>query len=279
MKSNRKILFVFSSLLFLIGNGFPQDLPQRGLCAHRGANNTHPENTLTAFREAIRLGAHMIEFDVQMSRDGVLVIMHDKTVDRTTNGKGRVPELSLSELKNLDAGSWKKSIYKGERVPTLQETIDIMPMNIWLNIHVKDNHDIGREVAYLIIKNNRLHQAVIACKPETAKSVLKVDPRIKICNMDRGKNSNQYVTATIELKSDFIQLKNRADPLLPGLIKRLKPNGIRINYYGTNSADKLKHLFAAGVDFPLVDDLPSMMKAAIEIGIEPLEPLFGEKNE
>lgn len=278
MKTNRKILFVISALLFLKGNGIPQDLPQRGLCAHRGTNNTHPENTLTAFREAIRLGAHMIEFDVQMSRDGVLVIMHDKTVDRTTNGKGKVSELNLSELKNLDAGSWKNSFYKDERIPTLQETLDIMPMNTWLNIHVKDNN-IGREVAYLIIKNNQIHQAVIACKPETAETILKVDHRIKICNMERGNNSNQYVTDTIELKSDFIQLKDRADPFLPGLINRLKQNGIRINYYGTNSVDKLKHLFAAGVDFPLVDDLRNMMKAANEIGIKPLEPLFGEKNE
>ena len=279
MKSNRKISFVISSLIFLTMNGFPQGLPQRGLCAHRGANNTHPENTLTAFREAIQLGAHMIEFDVQMSRDSVLVIMHDKTVDRTTNGRGKVAELSLSELKSLDAGSWKNSIYKNERIPTLQEVLDIMPMNIWLNIHVKDNNDIGREVAYLIIKNNRIHQAVIACKPETAKAIFKVDHSIKICNMERGNNSEQYVTDTIELKSDFIQLKDRADPFLPGLINRLKQNGIRINYYGTNSADKLKHLFAAGVDFPLVDDLRSMMKAANEIGVEPVEPLFGEKNE
>ncbi len=279
MKSNRKISFVISSLILLAMNGFPQDLPQRGLCAHRGANSTHPENTLTAFREAIQLGAHMIEFDVQMTRDSVLVIMHDKTVDRTTNGRGKVAELSLSELKNLDAGSWKNSIYKNERIPTLQEVLDIMPMNIWLNIHVKDNNDIGREIAYLIIKNNRIHQAVIACKPETAKAIRKVDHCIKICNMERGNNSEQYVTDTIELKSDFIQLKDRADPFLPELINRLKQNGIRVNYYGTNSADKLKHLFAAGVDFPLVDDLRSMMKAANEIGIKPIEPLFGEENE
>ena len=279
MKSNRKILLVISSLIFLTMNGFSQGLPHVGLCAHRGANNTHPENTLTAFREAIRLGAHMIEFDVQMSRDSVLVVIHDKTVDRTTNGKGKVAELSLSELKNLDAGSWKNSIYKNERIPTLQEALDIMPINIWLNIHVKDNDDIGREVAYLINKNNRIHQAVIACKPETAKAIRKVDQRIKICNMERGKNSDQYVTDTIELKSDFIQLKDRADPFLPELTNRLKQNGIRVNYYGTNSADKLKHLFAAGVDFPLVDDLCRMMKAANEIGIKPIDPLFGEENE
>jgi hypothetical protein len=95
--------------------------------------------------------------------------------------------------------------------------------------------------------------------------------------MERRDNSNQYVNDTIEFKSDFIQLKDRADPFLPELIDRLKQNGIRINYYGTNSADKLKQLFATGIDLPLVDDLISMMKAANEIGIEPITPLFGEK--
>ena len=63
-------------------------MPERGICAHRGANSTHPENTLPAFEEAIRLGAHMIELDVRQTKDGHLVLMHDATIDETTNGKG-----------------------------------------------------------------------------------------------------------------------------------------------------------------------------------------------
>ena len=265
-----KLLITAFCLIFLTDNLYPQALPQRGICAHRGANNTHPENTIAAFKEAIRLGVHMIEFDVQMSRDSVLVIMHDKTVDRTTNGHGNLSDLTLGELKHLDAGSWKNSIFKDERIPTLQETLEMMPTNIWLNIHTKDNNDIGREVARLIVKNKRIHQAVVACKPGTAAAIHQVDQRIKICNMERLENSNQYVTDTIKLKTDFIQLKERSDPFLTDLIKQLKENGIRINYFGTNSADKLKRLFAAGVDFPLVDDVNNMMQAANKFGITPI---------
>ena len=84
-------------------------MPSRGICAHRGASDTHPENTLAAFREAIRLGVHMIEFDVALSKDGQLVLMHDTTVDRTTHGNGPVSELTLAELKKLDAVGSKNS--------------------------------------------------------------------------------------------------------------------------------------------------------------------------
>jgi glycerophosphoryl diester phosphodiesterase len=84
-------------------------MPSRGICAHRGASDTHPENTLAAFREAIRLGVHMIEFDVALSKDGQLVLMHDTTVDRTTDGDGPVSELTLAELKKLDAVGSKNS--------------------------------------------------------------------------------------------------------------------------------------------------------------------------
>ncbi|MFQ5752716.1 MAG: glycerophosphodiester phosphodiesterase, partial [bacterium] len=97
-------------LFFFIVNLDCTDLPQlpaKGVCAHRGANSSHPENTLSAFREAIRLGAHMIEFDVQFSKDGAVVIIHDAAVDRTTDGHGLVADLTLAEIKSLDVGLWK----------------------------------------------------------------------------------------------------------------------------------------------------------------------------
>src|SRR5690606_35407546 len=78
-------------------------MPLRGVCAHRGASATHPENTLSALREAIRLGAHMLEFDVRATLDGQLVLMHDPNVDRTTNGVGAVSEMNFDLLRKLDA--------------------------------------------------------------------------------------------------------------------------------------------------------------------------------
>lgn len=87
--------------------------------AHRGASAYEPENTLRAFRRAIELGADMSELDLHLSQDGTLVVMHNETVDQTTNGHGLIKDLSLNEIKQLDAG-------RGERVPTLQEVIDLV---------------------------------------------------------------------------------------------------------------------------------------------------------
>ncbi|NNE75628.1 MAG: glycerophosphodiester phosphodiesterase, partial [Pricia sp.] len=118
---------------------------------------------MAAFREAIRLGAHMIEFDVQMTKDGELVIMHDASVDRTTNGSGLVRKLTLEEIKTLEAGAWKSEKFRGEKVPTLEEVLRIMPDTIWLNIHLKGSKKLGRETAKKVISENRMHQAIIAC--------------------------------------------------------------------------------------------------------------------
>ena len=95
------------------------------VCGHRGACGYAPENTFAAFKLALEQGAKWIEFDVQLSRDGVPVILHDDTLERTTDRGGpRAPaELSLSELKELDAGSWFSQDYAGERIPTLDEVL------------------------------------------------------------------------------------------------------------------------------------------------------------
>ena len=122
-------------------------MPDRGICAHRGASDTHPENTLAAFREAIMLGAQMIEFDVALTKDNHAILMHDATVDRTTNGKGRVADLTFAEIRKLDAGKWKNSKYSGERVPTLREALDMMPENIWLNVHLKGDAQLAKTSA------------------------------------------------------------------------------------------------------------------------------------
>ncbi|HJQ84595.1 MAG TPA: glycerophosphodiester phosphodiesterase family protein, partial [Candidatus Binatia bacterium] len=74
--------------------------------AHRGASGTRPENTLTAFRRAESLGAHMIELDVQLTADGEVVVLHDWTLDRTTDGRGAVRDAAFADVRALDAGSW-----------------------------------------------------------------------------------------------------------------------------------------------------------------------------
>jgi len=95
------------------------------LIAHRGGAAEAPENTLAAFRRALSLGVRWFELDVQMSRDRELVVIHDNTMDRTTNGTGEVGSLLFEGLRKLDAGSWFDPQYRGEPIPTLREALEL----------------------------------------------------------------------------------------------------------------------------------------------------------
>ena len=246
-------------------------MPTRGVCAHRGASDTHPENTIAAFREAIRLGAQMIEFDVATTKDGKLVLMHDRTIDRTTNGSGRPEEWLLVDLKKLDAGSWKNSRFEGEQIPTLGEALDFMPRNIWLNVHLKSGVNLAEKTARLIASKNRLHQAFLACGASAATAARATEPRIKICNMERQANTLQYVNETIQAGCAFIQLLG-GESVDPMHTKRLRDNGVKVNYCCTNDASMLGRLLEDGVEFPLVDRVGEMLKVADKHGIARLKP-------
>ena len=100
------------------------------LTGHRGAAALEPENTLLSMQKAIDLGVDQIELDVHLTRDQHLVVIHDTTVDRTTDGQGAVADFTLEEIKRLDAG-------KGERIPTLQEVIDLVRGKVVLQIELK----------------------------------------------------------------------------------------------------------------------------------------------
>ncbi|MGH7898979.1 MAG: glycerophosphodiester phosphodiesterase family protein, partial [Candidatus Binatia bacterium] len=114
--------------------------------AHRGNAAGAPENTLAAIDEAFDLGAHIVEVDVHSSRDGIPVVIHDYTVDRTTDGSGRVAHLTLGELRTLDAGAWKHPRYAGQRIPTLEEVLRRVPDDGRLLIDPKVQ-GLGRPVA------------------------------------------------------------------------------------------------------------------------------------
>jgi glycerophosphoryl diester phosphodiesterase len=246
-------------------------MPTRGVCAHRGASDTHPENTIAAFREAIRLGAQMIEFDVALSKDGKMVLMHDHKIDRTTNGSGKPEDWLLADLKTLDAGSWKNKRFTGERIPTLGEALDFMPRNIWLNVHLKGGAELAEKSARLIASKNRLHQAFLACGADAATAARAAEPRIKICNMERQANTLQYVNETIQSGCEFIQLLG-CEGVDPIHTKRLRDNGVKVNYCCTNDASMLGRLLEDGVEFPLVDRVGEMLKVADKHGIDRLKP-------
>ncbi len=104
---------------------------------HRGALAAAPMNTLAAFDLAYRQGAHGIEFDVQLAKDGEVVVIHDAAVDATTDGQGQVAAMTLADLKRLDAGSWFAPEFAGERIPTLNEVFDAFGQKLLLNVELK----------------------------------------------------------------------------------------------------------------------------------------------
>ena len=112
-------------------------LPKPLIVAHRGFSACFPENTLAAFEAAKQAGAHMIELDVSLTRDRQLVVMHDDTADRTTDGSGLVRQMTLDQLRRLDAGSWFDSRFAAERPPTLAQVLDLAKGHLAVNIEIK----------------------------------------------------------------------------------------------------------------------------------------------
>ena len=130
--------------------------------AHRGASGTSPENTLAAFRAAIAAGAVMCELDVQPTRDHALVVIHDDTVDRTTDGQGAVKEMKLADLKRLDAGvRFSGAARRGEPIPTLDEVFAATAGQCALNIELKSGQ-VEKEVVALMRKWNALATSMVS---------------------------------------------------------------------------------------------------------------------
>ncbi len=111
------------------------------VAAHRGSSGTAPENTMAAFRGAIAARADMIELDVRFTRDLLPVVIHDRTLRRTTSGRGAVSECMYNTIEHVDAGSWFAPRFAGERIPTLQKVLEVLPATIGINIEVKTDSD------------------------------------------------------------------------------------------------------------------------------------------
>ncbi|GGA79536.1 glycerophosphodiester phosphodiesterase [Ornithinibacillus halotolerans] len=106
---------------------------------HRGSAGTHPENTMEAYQEAIRVGADGLEIDVHLTKDGKIAVFHDETVDRVTDGRGHVKDFTMDELKKLDAGNHLSEEFKGAKIPELKEVLALVKeANILINIELKN---------------------------------------------------------------------------------------------------------------------------------------------
>jgi glycerophosphoryl diester phosphodiesterase len=156
---------------------------------HRGASAYAPENTLASFALAKEMGADWFELDSTLTRDGQVIVIHDDTLDRTTNGKGPVADMTLAQLKQLDAGAWKDPKFAGERLPTLAEALDLAR-----------KRRIG---VYLEIKNSADDSALIERIMQKAGNQAPFSPRMKreVMAMIRASGSRN-----IELTHKVIEL-------------------------------------------------------------------------
>ncbi|MFW6153809.1 MAG: glycerophosphodiester phosphodiesterase [Planctomycetota bacterium] len=134
--------------------------------AHRGDSSNAPENTLAAFERAVALGVPSIELDVHAARDGTLMVIHDDTVDRTTNGTGAVADLSCEELGRLDAGAWFSAAYAGQRPPTLLDVLRVVaPAATRLNVEVKASprgDAVAASLVRLLRQVSKQHEYVVS---------------------------------------------------------------------------------------------------------------------
>lgn len=150
---------------------------------HRGAMGHAPENTMASFAKGLELGSDILELDVHLSRDGELVVMHDGDVSRTTDGSGHLKDMTLAEIKKLDAGSWFDPRFRGERVPTLAQVVDWAKTRIQLAIEIKGDPLPAPGIEDKVVKLLRDNQVVdemliISFHHESVKRVKELEPRL-----------------------------------------------------------------------------------------------------
>jgi glycerophosphoryl diester phosphodiesterase len=258
-----------------VRGGWPVNL------AHRGASALAPENTIEAFRLAVQDGAGGLELDVHMTRDGHIVVIHDATVDRTTNGSGAVSEMTLDELRRLDAGhdfspdGGPTRPYRGRdvRVPTLREVLEGFPV-VALNIEIKaDTPGIEETVLGVLREANALGRTLVVSTPhEIVKRFRKVSGGHVSTGASRWEIGVFYVSSRFRLERlvrpayDALQvpLRHRGIPVVtPRFVRAAHARGVRVDAWTINQADEMRRLLDLGVDV-IMTDRPDTLAEVLE---------------
>jgi glycerophosphoryl diester phosphodiesterase len=190
--------------------------------AHRGEHLHHPENTIPAFEEAIRVGADFIEVDVQTTADGKLVLSHDGTVDRCTNGKGRVAEMTFEQVEALDAGVKSGPEFAGTKIPTFDQALDLAHGKIGIYVDVKNAS--ARDLVDHIAANQMTDRVVIYCGLNLAKQIQELNPRLKV--MPESNSVERARTLIEQLHPKVIAFDAR--DFTPEIIDVVKRSGAEI---------------------------------------------------
>lgn len=233
--------------------------------AHRGVSTCAPENTLAAFRLAAELGADGIELDAKLSRDGVVVIMHDATVNRTTDGSGRVSDLTLAELKRLDAGFKLDAKFAGERVPTLDEVVEAISDRLLINVELTNYESRGDglelKVVDLIVKRGLVDRVLVSSfNPLGLRKVKRAAPQI-VCGLLTRPGLRFYLRRAL------------LAPLIPGLdarhphfsmidaniVRKVHARGQKVNTWTVNEEASMRRMIDVGAD-AIITSRPDVLK-------------------
>ncbi len=227
--------------------------------AHRGASAERPENTLAAMRRAIEVGATAVEVDVRTTKDGRLVVLHDATLDRTTDGEGALGDASFAELREVDAGSWFDGKYAGERVPSLDEVLAQCKGRVDVLLDLKEDGSgfLGKVVASVREHGDEARTIVGVRSVQQAKRVRELLPKARQLGlMAKPDEIEAYAAAgveTIRLWPKWIEDDT--------LVKRVRQAGAKLHLNGTDgSRDEVLRLLRYGPDSLSSDDPARLVK-------------------
>ncbi len=223
--------------------------------AHRGFSGARPENTLAAVRAAIEVGADMVEVDVTLTADGQVVCIHDDTVNRTTNGKGPVTGIDLDELQRLDAGSWFSAQWAGERIPTMEEVLDLSKDRILVNIEIKSEvvtpeaeGGIAEKVVQLINEKEMSDQVIVSSfEPLALQHVRTIDPGIVTASLFNKEIHRGWAFSDVVKGVDSRALNISQKRVTPALMDQCGTSGIPVGVYTVNKKGNMRKMIGLGV--------------------------------
>jgi glycerophosphoryl diester phosphodiesterase len=221
--------------------------------AHRGVAGLAPENTLTSFQQAMEYNPDAMELDLHLSKDGELMVIHDNAVDRTTNGTGKVADLTLAELKQLDAGSWFNKKYAGERIPTFAEVLSLTKGKVNLLIELKAAGTAEKAVP-ILEQFGMINQVIITSfNPEYLKIAKQLNPNISMMHIFHT-NPNEkdniapltYTTRTLAVSANLMAINYGA--VTPALIQTAHQRGLLLGVYSVDIEPDIQAMVELGVD-------------------------------
>ncbi len=231
--------------------------------AHRGSSGSYPENTRIAFEKAIEAGVDMIEMDCQLSKDGHIVVIHDERLARTAGVRGLVKGKTLKQLKKLDVGAWFKKSFKGERILTLEEVMEIVTGKVALNLDIKTNPQgsLGIELKILFILSHYdyLEQSIISSFDyRFLRRIRELGPECKIgiiCDKDM---KNDPFQAAMELKARAIQVHKSL--VTPDFMAKSRELGLNTFVWTVNEVKDIEKLLSLGVQGIISDSPEKFLK-------------------